>query len=220
MFARRRRVRQAVRPRFGRGFATGRSTSSRPTIPAFRHVLISSFWATSRRQISLPLSDSRGIAQGSPRERQGDSGSPSSDTTWSREPEGAGETLRDQSEDRGKVEEANLGGRPSNRAEEAAFHGAFVGGGDHRYIAACNGTASAGCPMSKATSRRRRRSKPGRSAFGHFLGPMAFMPSLHIDIAEVQTAEGKLRLFVAIDRTMPNCMRRPARWSRPNSCAT
>ena len=30
---------------------------------------------------------------------------------------------------------------------------------------------------------------------------MAFMPSLHIDIAEVQTAEGKLRLFVAIDRT-------------------
>ena len=27
------------------------------------------------------------------------------------------------------------------------------------------------------------------------------MPSLHIDIAEVQTAEGKLRLFVTIDRT-------------------
>ena len=30
---------------------------------------------------------------------------------------------------------------------------------------------------------------------------MAFMPSLHIDIAEVQTAEGKLYLFVGIDRT-------------------
>ena len=39
------------------------------------------------------------------------------------------------------------------------------------------------------------------SAFGQSLGPMAFMPSLHVDIAEVQTAEGKLYLFVAIDRT-------------------
>ena len=30
---------------------------------------------------------------------------------------------------------------------------------------------------------------------------MAFMPSLHIDIAEVQSAEGDLYFFVAIDRT-------------------
>lgn len=53
----------------------------------------------------------------------------------------------------------------------------------------------------------------------------------HIDIAEVQTAEGKLRLFVAIDRTskfapstgsgqaLSNCTRKPARWSPPSSCA-
>ena len=45
----------------------------------------------------------------------------------------------------------------------------------------------------------------------------------HIDIAEVQTAEGKLRLFVAIDRTskfapstgsgqaLSSCTRKPAR---------
>ena len=38
--------------------------------------------------------------------------------------------------------------------------------------------------------------KPGRKAFKAY--PIGFF---HIDIAEVQTAEGKLYLFVAIDRT-------------------
>ena len=59
----------------------------------------------------------------------------------------------------------------------------------------------------------------------------------HVDVAEVRTAEGKIRLFVAIDRTskfayvelheragkMPlgDCLNRlPASGLRPNSCAT
>ena len=47
----------------------------------------------------------------------------------------------------------------------------------------------AACPRSRATSRPRRSSRA--YPIGYF----------HIDIAEVQTAEGKLYLFVAIDRT-------------------
>jgi len=38
--------------------------------------------------------------------------------------------------------------------------------------------------------------KPNRQRFKHY--PIGFF---HLDIAEVQTAEGKLYLFVAIDRT-------------------
>src|SRR3954467_4336655 len=53
-------------------------------------------------------------------------------------------------------------------------------------IVVCNGMGSAVLLRSKATSRQRKSY------------PIGFF---HIDIAEVQTAEGKLYLFVAIDRT-------------------
>ena len=71
----------------------------------------------------------------------------------------------------------------------------------------------AGCRMSRATSRPRRSSRA--YPIGYF----------HIDIAEVQTAEGKLYLFVAIDRTSKfayarTCTRRQARWPQRSSCAT
>ena len=49
-------------------------------------------------------------------------------------------------------------------------------------------TTSAGCQKSKATSQP--------EAFKAY--PIGFF---HIDIAEVQTAQGKLYLFVAMDRT-------------------
>ena len=46
----------------------------------------------------------------------------------------------------------------------------------------------------------------------------------HIDIAEVSTEEGKLRLFVAVDRSskyrMPRYTPKRPRWWRRNSCAT
>jgi len=48
--------------------------------------------------------------------------------------------------------------------------------------------ASAGCPMSEASGRPRKSSRAIRSATS-------------IDIAEVRTAQGKLHMFVAIDRT-------------------
>ena len=46
----------------------------------------------------------------------------------------------------------------------------------------------------------------------------------HVDIAEVRTEEGKLRLLVARDRTSKfvyaSCTRRQARWKPLSSCAT
>ena len=59
--------------------------------------------------------------------------------------------------------------------------------------------------------------KPKRSRFKAY--PLGYF---QIDIAEVHTAEGRLYLFVAIDRTTkfahrPNCMRRPPGGSRATS---
>jgi hypothetical protein len=46
---------------------------------------------------------------------------------------------------------------------------------------------------------------------------------LHVDIAEVHTEQGKLYLFVGIDRSsqfaLPNCMRKPRAASLPTFCA-
>ena len=50
--------------------------------------------------------------------------------------------------------------------------------------------------MASAVYRRSRANKPGRKKFDTY--PIGFF---HIDLAEVRTAEGKLYLFVAIDRT-------------------
>ena len=60
--------------------------------------------------------------------------------------------------------------------------------------------------------------KPTKKAFKVY--PIGFF---HIDIAEVQTAEGKLYLFVAIDRTSNspsrNCTQKQRRAPQPTSCA-
>lgn len=50
-------------------------------------------------------------------ERQNDGGGPSSNTESSREPEGAVQARRPQSQDDRRVEEAKLGRRPADRAE-------------------------------------------------------------------------------------------------------
>jgi transposase InsO family protein len=60
---------------------------------------------------------------------------------------------------------------------------------DQACTAACSATASLGCPTRRATSP----SAPAIPA-----DPIGFFP---IDIAEVHTEEGRLYLFVAIDRT-------------------
>ena len=73
-----------------------------------------------------------------------------------------------------------------------------------RCIAACSAMASAACRRSKATNRTRKKFK----AY-----PIGFF---HIDIAEVRTAEGKLYLFVAIDRTSQIRFRRVA-WRAPTA---
>src|ERR687897_2098677 len=60
---------------------------------------------------------------------------------------------------------------------------------DQACTAACSATASLGCPTRRATSP----SAPAIPAY-----PIGYF---HIDIAEVHTEEGRLYLFVAIDRT-------------------
>ncbi len=59
----------------------------------------------------------------------------------------------------------------------------------HHYIAAFSAMASDACQMSEAVRYKKRRFKAYLIGF------------FHIDIAEVQTAEGKLYLVVDIDRT-------------------
>ena len=63
--------------------------------------------------------------------------------------------------------------------------------------------ASRACLTSRATSRSGRSSNGIRSGSAGHRGSIhdVFSASLHIDIAEAQTAEGKLYLFVGIDRT-------------------
>ena len=66
---------------------------------------------------------------------------------------------------------------------------------DHRSTAAASGaTASLACPTLTATSPDG--DKPERSRFKAY--PIGYF---HIDIAEVHTEEGRLHLFVAVDRT-------------------
>ena len=62
---------------------------------------------------------------------------------------------------------------------------------DHRFIAACSGTVSAGCRLPAVDG-----DKPVRKKFKPY--PIGYF---HIDLAEVRTEEGRLYLFVAIDRT-------------------
>ena len=55
--------------------------------------------------------------------------------------------------------------------------------------------------MSRVTNQSGRSSSDTQSALAIDLEPMADPGSIHIDIAEVQTVEGKLFFFVGIDRT-------------------
>jgi transposase InsO family protein len=139
-------------------------------------------------------------------------------STPSSEPESAGEALRNQSEDRRQVEEADLGGGSADRSERAKVDGPLDrGGGGHRRLQAPCAVAARRLPLrASADNPRLTRSSLHRCLQRHGIGrlpdiegdkepktrfksyPIGFF---HIDIAEVQTAEGKLYLFVAIDRT-------------------
>ena len=139
------------------------------------------------------------------------------------EPKGAGQALRHRYEDRGKVEEAVLGSRSADRSkkpkstvlwiEEKAIIAAtgrfpLCAAGNFPHLSrsslhrAYSAMASAGCRMSRGTA---------EEAEVQELPDRLF----HIDIAEVQTAEGRLYLFVAIDQTSEfayaDSMRRLAR---------
>ena len=174
---------------------------------------------------SLRLGGRRRYGPGTAWERHNDRGGPSGDTAWSREPEGPRSPSRDQPEDGRQVEEAGLDGGCADRPEGAQLDGAVAGaGGDHRRLQASYAT-SARRPSLRATGhdsaadalvpapmpaaawhltpagRRGRHPKggeanPGKQKFKPY--PIGF---LHIDIAEVRTEEGKLYLYVAVDRT-------------------
>ena len=128
------------------------------------------------------------------------------------------EALRHQPEDRRQVEAPDLGRRCSDWPEGRQIDGPVDrGGGSHRRLpkaypaaagrlslcpAADHPASDAVIPASlpaapwhlPAAAGRRR--EPDRSKFKAY--PIGYF---HIDIAEVRTAQGKLYLFVAIDRT-------------------
>lgn len=80
---------------------------------------------------------------------------------------------------------------------------AFIDGSVPAAMSHCGATgscpmanASLSCPTRKATGRSARSSSAPPSALAIELEPMADAGSIHVDIAEVQTAEDKLSLFV------------------------
>lgn len=139
-------------------------------------------------------------------------------STPSSEPEGAGQALRDQPEDGRKVEEAGFGRGRSDWPEGAEIDRAFRGGrGGHRRlptlyaatvgrlslcVAADNpapdAILSAPLPQRHGIGRLPdvEGDKPAKRKFKSY--PIGYF---HIDIAEVRTEQGKLHMFVAIDRT-------------------
>ena len=116
------------------------------------------------------------------------------------------------------MEKALLGGRSSHGAEIAQIHGSYLGrGGSCRCLSQTHPAAagrlslcapghhSQADPFFVASlfgaawhqpSAGSGRNKPNRKKFERY--PIGYF---HIDLAEVRTAEGKLYLFVAIDRT-------------------
>src|SRR3984957_17390871 len=65
-----------------------------------------------------------------------------------REPEGSGQSLRDQPEDRRQVEEADLGGGSADRSERAKVDGPLDrGGGGHRRLQAAYAVAARRLPL-------------------------------------------------------------------------
>src|SRR6202789_1076470 len=71
---------------------------------------------------SCPATGGMRYGPGSSRVRHNDRGGSSSNTKWSREPEGSGQSLRDQPEDRAQVAKSFVGDRSSDRPEKAAVH--------------------------------------------------------------------------------------------------
>ena len=69
-----------------------------------------------------------------------------------------------------------------------------------RCTGACSGMGSRAGRMSRVTNQCGRSSSDTQSALAIVLEPMADPGSIHIDIAEVQTVEGKLFFFLGIDR--------------------
>ena len=148
-----------------------------------------------------------------------DRGDPSSGTAWSREPERFRQALRDQPQDRGQVEEAFVRRRPAHRSPGAQVNGPVGRGrGRRRCLPPSHAVAARrlplrppaqhAAPLTRSSLHRclqrhgisrlpdTEGDKPSRSKFKRY--PIGYF---HIDIAEVRTEQGKLHLFVAIDRT-------------------
>ena len=128
------------------------------------------------------------------------------------------EALRDQSEDRCEVEEAGFGRRSADRSEGAKVDGAVDrGGGDHRRFSTAHAAAAGRLPLCAAaddstpdpfvtaslpaapwhrpTAGCRGRQAGEEEVQGYPIG------YFHIDIAEVQTAEGQA---LSLRRHRPN----------------
>ena len=125
----------------------------------------------------------------------------------------------DQPEDGGEVAQAGDGRGSKDRAEGPSLHDFDRSrGGSGRRVPASHVATAGRLPLRIAAvdpasdtvsaaplpatpwhlpSAGHRRRKPKRQRFKRY--PIGF---IHVDIAEVQTAEGKLYLFVGIDRTI------------------
>jgi transposase InsO family protein len=155
----------------------------------------------------------------SSRQRPHDGGGPSRDPATSREREGPGSTVRGQPHHRPEVAQALDHGRRQDGAEGGALDRAHAGaGGDRRRLFRrhtllplddCLYALQPTVPHLTRSSLHRCLERHGISRLPEVEGgktekkrfkayPLGYF---HIDIAEVSTEEGKLRLFVAIDRT-------------------
>ncbi len=152
------------------------------------------------------------------RERHDDRGSPSSNTKWSREPEGAFQTARDQSEDpvakwKRRTSLADLPtGRKSHTRQLCLWNrkqSLSLSAGTRCFLlmiaSTCSSRRSPSDTLVAALILQRydisrlpdvEGDKELKKKFKSYL-----IGYFHVDIAEVHTAQGRLYLFVAIDRT-------------------
>jgi len=116
------------------------------------------------------------------------------------------------------VEEADFGGRSADRSEGSPFHSSVAGRrGGHRCLSqACAAATRRLLYALQPTLPHLTHSSPHRCLQRHGISRLPDLEGdkapkkkftsypigyFHIDIAEVQTAEGKLHMFVAIDCT-------------------
>src|SRR5918993_697261 len=155
---------------------------------------------------------------GSPRERPHDRGDSSSDTRQSREPESPDEALRRQPEDRPQLEGTQLRRGPADRTEGAATdvlsveeEAIVIAFRRHTLLPLDDSLYALQATIPRLTRSSLHRcfqrhgisrlpevegDKPEKKRFKSY--PIGFF---HIDLAEVRTEEGKLYLYVAVDRT-------------------